>query len=64
MCLSGMHCDTDLRWNGAGVSGGRALLAALQANSTLQHLHTEGNSIPPEITDAISKSHRLVYSGL
>ena len=49
----------DLRWNGAGVTGGRALLAALKVNSSLQHLHVEGNGIPSEITDAISENQWL-----
>ena len=47
---------TDVRWNSAGMLGGRALLSAVKQNSALCNLELMGNNIPVDIANSISKS--------
>ena len=47
---------TDVRWNSAGMLGGRALMSAVKQNSVLCNLELLGNNIPVDIANAISKN--------
>ena len=45
----------DVRWNSAGILGGRALLSAVKQNSVLCNLELKGNNVPVDIANAISE---------
>jgi len=44
---------SDLRFNGLGLLGGRAILSALEYNKTIVKLMVAGNTIPGDILKAI-----------
>ena len=43
----------DLRWNNIGAIGAKALVHALEYNTTLQHLKLDGNHVPIELLQLI-----------
>lgn len=55
-------CMTDFRWNSIGVLGARALLSSLKHNSTVLHIHLDGNNIPVDILDAFGMVLALFHN--
>lgn len=55
---------TDLRWNNAGLIGGRALVDLLKWNMVLEDIQLTGNEIPEDLSAALCMSYCVTSSGL